>query len=101
VGTRQHALLGDSMTAMPVICRWGSVKILLWSREDDRHSPHFHVKCVATSASIDIETGKVYASTLSGNDLRAVLSWAETHRDELMAAWNEIQAGRSPGQIAP
>lgn len=87
--------------AVPVIYRLGGINILLRSREDDRHEPHFHVKCAERSASIGISTGFVYASTLTGQELRDVLAWANTHVAGLRAAWDEIQAGRSPGPIEP
>jgi Domain of unknown function (DUF4160) len=86
---------------MGEVCRWCGIKIIIRFREDDRHEPHFHVKCAETAASISIADGKVYASTLSPRDLKDVLGWAADHRNELMDAWTEIKAGRSPGQIEP
>jgi hypothetical protein len=83
---------------MPVLCRWGSISITIRSREDDRHEPHFHVKCAERSASIGIG-GEIYASTLTGRELREVTEWAVKRRGELKVAWDEIQDGRAPGQI--
>lgn len=73
----------------------------MWSREDDRHSPHFHVRCAGLSASISIADGQVYASNLSAKDLRDVLAWAARHRAELRSAWDAIEAGLEPDQIEP
>lgn len=85
---------------MGVIGRRGGIRVVIRSREDDRHEPHFHVMSAERSASISIAAGQVYASTLTGQELREVQQWAAANRVALKAAWDDIQAGRSPGQIA-
>jgi hypothetical protein len=85
---------------MPVICRWGGVKIVLYFREIGRHkSPHFHVLCAEHSASIEIGTEQLFEGDLPPRQMNEVLAWAKLHRHELMAAWNAVQDGRVPGQI--
>lgn len=86
---------------MPVVCRWGGISIVIRSREDDRHEPHFHVKCAERSASIAIGTESVHASTLTRQELRDVMAWASKRRAQLQHAWDEVQDGRSPSQIEP
>lgn len=85
---------------MGVVGRWGGIRVVIRSREDDRHEPHFHVMSAERSASISIAAGQVYASTLTSQELREVQQWAAANRVALKAAWDDIQAGRSPGQIA-
>jgi hypothetical protein len=53
------------------------------------------------SASIRIGSEAVYASTLTGAELAVVVEWAARRRSELRRAWDLVQDGRAPGQIAP
>jgi len=41
------------------------------------------------------------AGSLPQKQRRLVEAWAELHRDELIAAWNRLQQGRSPLPIEP
>jgi hypothetical protein len=92
---------GVVSSAVPVICRIGGIRIVLRSREDDRHEPHFHAMAAERSASVRIGDEHVYASTLTGAELAEVVRWAALRRAELRQAWDLVQDGRSPGQIAP
>jgi Domain of unknown function (DUF4160) len=86
---------------VPVICRLGGIRIVLRSREDDRHEPHFHAIAAERSASVKIGDERVYASTLTSAELAVVVEWAVRRRAELRQAWDAVQEGRVPGQIAP
>jgi Protein of unknown function (DUF2442)/Domain of unknown function (DUF4160) len=68
---------------VPVICRLGGIRIVLRSREDDRHEPHFHAMAAERSASVRIGDEHVYASTLTGGELAEVVQWAARRRAEL------------------
>ena len=46
-------------------------------------------------------TLEVLAGLIQQRALGMVMEWALVHRAELLAAWNEIQAGRVPEKIAP
>jgi Domain of unknown function (DUF4160) len=87
--------------AVPVVCRLGGIRIVLRSREDDRHEPHFHAMAAERGASIRIGDEYVYASTLTRAELAVVVGWAARRRLELRTAWDLAQDGRAPGQIAP
>jgi hypothetical protein len=52
-------------------------------------------------ASIRIGDEYVYASTLTRAELAVVVGWAARRRLELRTAWDLVQDGRAPGQIAP
>ena len=52
-------------------------------------------------ASVRIGDEHVYASTLTGPELATVVAWALRRRAELRQAWDLVQDGRAPGQIAP
>jgi hypothetical protein len=99
--TAVHGVRGVVSSAVPVICRLGGIRIVLRSREDDRHEPHFHAMAAERSASVRIGDEHVYASTLTGAELAEVVQWAAQRRAELRRAWDLVQDGRSPGQIAP
>jgi hypothetical protein len=92
---------GRTLVGCAVICRIGGIRIVLRSREDDRHEPHFHAMAAERSASVRIGDEHVYASTLTGGGLAEVVRWAARRRTELRRAWDLVQDGRSPGQIAP
>ena len=87
--------------AVPVVCRLGGIRIVLRSREDDRHGPHFHAMAAERGASIRIGDEHAHASTLTGAELAVVVAWAARRRSELRRAWEQVQDGRPPGQIAP
>jgi len=41
------------------------------------------------------------AGDLPQRQRRFVEAWAEIHQAELLAAWEQLQAGRLPGKIEP
>jgi hypothetical protein len=81
--------------AVPVVCRLGGIRIVLRSREDDRHEPHFHAMAAERGASIRIGDEYVYASTLTRAELAVVVGWAARRRLELRTAWDLVQDGRA------
>ena len=44
---------------------------------------------------------EMMAGNLPQKERRFVEAWAEIHQAELLAAWERLQAGRSPGKIEP
>ena len=83
--------------AVPVVCRLDGIRIVLRSREDDRHGPHVHAIAGERSASIRIGNEHVYASTLTRAELATVVAWASDRRSELRQAWELVQDGCAPG----
>src|SRR6266849_6046511 len=68
-------LQGIVSSAVPVVCRLGGIRIVLRSREDNRHGPHFQAMAAERAASIRIGDEHVYASTLTGAELAVVVAW--------------------------
>jgi len=48
-----------------------------------------------------LEPVDLMAGSLPQKQRRLAEAWAELHRDELIAAWNRLQQGRSPLPIEP
>jgi hypothetical protein len=44
---------------------------------------------------------ELIAGSLPQKQRRFVEAWAEIHHAELLAAWEQLQAGRRPGKIEP
>ena len=55
----------------------------------DHPPPHFHVLGRGGQAQIAIEDYRVMART-GRIDLTDALAWAASHREELVARWNEL-----------
>jgi hypothetical protein len=63
--------------------------------------PHFHAEYQGQQASLTFD-GKVLAGTIrSRTALRLVEEWAVSHRAELEANWQRVQAGEPLEKIAP
>jgi hypothetical protein len=48
-----------------------------------------------------IDLIELIAGSLPQKQRRFVEAWAEIHHAELLAAWEQLQAGRPPGKIEP
>lgn len=84
---------------MPELSRFYGLIILLRFREHP--PPHFHVKYQEHQASINMATLETTAGWLPTRAKALMLEWASEHREEMLAAWNEVQSGRTPEKIAP
>lgn len=67
----------------------------------DHAPPHFHAVYGADEALIVIADGSIYAGSLPPTARRLVRRWHSLHRDELMRAWDNAVASRTPGTIDP
>ena len=84
---------------MPEVSRFYGISIFLYPRE---HPPaHFHALYGDDEAVFDIATLRILQGSLSNRAHSLVLDWAAQHRDELLAAWENLRAGKTPGKIAP
>ncbi|MCD7778608.1 MAG: DUF4160 domain-containing protein [Clostridiales bacterium] len=70
---------------MPALCLFHGIKITM--NRDDRYPPHFHAAYGDYNAIILIQEGIVSAGYLPKSQLKYVLAWANTHKDELMQNW--------------
>ena len=84
---------------MPELSRFYGLIIRLRYREHP--PPHFHVKYQEFDASINMRTLEITEGWLPGRAEALALEWASEHRVELLAAWNEAQAGIEPNKIDP
>jgi hypothetical protein len=59
---------------------------------------HFHVRYGNAQASVEVEAGTVTTRDMPGRQLSQIEAWREEHREWLLAAWEDCQAGRNPGR---
>lgn len=67
---------------------------------DDHNPPHFHAEYGSDLALIDIRTLAVFSGRLSPRVTGLVIEWATLHQQELLAAWDQVQARKDPHKIA-
>lgn len=83
---------------MPVISRFlGIVIMMYWN---DHNPPHFHAKYGKYEIIITIENG-VIEGKFPKRALKLVLEWLDLHKSELLANWNNAQAGQPLNNIEP
>jgi Domain of unknown function (DUF4160) len=86
---------------VPVVSRFYGIAITVRARERNHREPHFHARWSGQEVSVQIHPLALFAGELPSVQLAQVMSWARLHQAELDQAWQEIQAGRPPGQIPP
>ena len=67
----------------------------------DHDPPHFHAHYAEHSAVIAIGDGAVLVGGLPSRALKLVSEWAELHRRELEADWEQAKHGGTPNAIDP
>ncbi len=65
------------------------------------HEPHFHAYYQDDVAIYGIESIELIAGAFPRRQQRLVEAWAELHQEELLADWQQLQAGRKPNPIKP
>lgn len=85
---------------MPELCRMGCLVIQMY--HDDHPAPHIHVRYPGfPSIRVDIRTLEVKGGArFPEKQIGTALRWARLRR-ELLAAWERMEAGGSPGSIEP
>jgi hypothetical protein len=63
--------------------------------------PHFIVTHDAEKAWFEISPCRLLEGSLAPRGAAMVAEWAAAHEKELLAAWNELAAGREPKRIEP
>ena len=84
---------------MPEISRFYGIVILM--RYGDHSPPHFHARYGGLEISVAIDPFEVLAGRLPPRARGMVFQWAQIHKDDLLRAWNRIEAAQPPGAIAP
>ena len=81
------------------LCRFDRITISIhW---DDHNPPHFHAEHGEFVVTVEISTIKVDRGRFPSRMSRRLLRWAGEHQRELMTAWDDVSAGRSPRKIDP
>lgn len=84
---------------MPLVATVGNVRIRVYLQDTGQHSrPHFHAAGPDGEMVVGIPELDVIAGSLPVASRRAVLGWAEEHRQALMDAWNVANPGM-PAQM--
>ena len=87
---------------MPELSRFFGIIIRMYAEFGaPHHTPHFHAYYQDAVAIYDIATLELVSGSLPRRQQRLVEAWAELHREELVADWQRLQAGRKPQTIAP
>jgi hypothetical protein len=64
--------------------------IVIWMYHDEAHHggcPHFHAQYGDDEATVDMESFKILAGSLSPRARRLVIEWAQVHQPELRENW--------------
>ncbi len=87
---------------MPEISRFFGIVIRMFVEAGVRHDrPHCHAAYQGQVAAVAFDAVEVIGGALPKRQERLVLAWAEIHRNELLANWQALQAGRLPSTIEP
>ena len=87
---------------MPELSRFFGIIIRMFDEiGGPHHRPHFHAYYQDDVAIFGIDPVELIAGKLLRRQRRLVEAWAELHQEELMVAWDRLQAGRPPQAIEP
>ena len=82
---------------MPTVATVEGVRIIFYA--DEHPPPHFHARFAEYTAQIRIDPVEILKGSLPPNKEGVVMDWARAHRDELLVAWLDMEAGRKPAKI--
>jgi len=82
---------------VPVVAIVAGVMIRLYY--DDHEPAHFHAVINEDEMIVRISDLTVMTGNLATARRRAVLDWAQAHRDALALAWIRCRQGEKPGRI--
>ncbi|HVT19081.1 MAG TPA: DUF4160 domain-containing protein [Thermoanaerobaculia bacterium] len=87
---------------MPEIARFFGIIIRMYAEAGGpHHRPHFHAYYQEQVAIYGIDPVELIAGSLPTVQQRFVEAWAELHRQELAANWEDLKEGRPPAKIEP
>ena len=87
---------------MPELSRFYGIIIRMYMEVGEpHHRPHFHAYYQDEVAVYGLEPIDLIAGSLPRRQRRLVEAWAELHVEELLAAWQRLQAGQPPEPIDP
>ncbi|GHU70934.1 hypothetical protein FACS1894184_17090 [Clostridia bacterium] len=86
---------------MPTLSMFYGIVITMYSeRTGQHHVPHFRAEYQGEEAAISMD-GDVLEGSLPKSKMKLVLAWADIHRDDLIANWGLLAAGREFFRIDP
>jgi len=83
---------------MPEISRFLGIVIRMFYR--DHAPPHFHAEYGQYEITVEIQSG-VVQGRFPKRALRAVLEWADLHREELLTDWHLARLEKPLNTIEP
>jgi hypothetical protein len=87
---------------MPELARFFGIIIRMFAEPvGPHHRPHFHAYYQDEVGIFAVDLIELMAGSLPPRQRRFVEAWAEIHQAELLAAWEQLQAGRPPSKIEP
>lgn len=87
---------------MPELSRFFGIIIRMYAEFGaTHHTPHFHAHYQDDVAVFSIDLVELISGSLPKRQQRLVEAWAELHQAELLADWQQLQAGGKPRPIAP
>ena len=84
---------------MPEVSRFFGICIAFFF--NDHNPPHFHAVYEGRKAVFEIHTLQMTEGTLPPRVRGFIVEWAAQHQAELLAAWETVRSGKTPGKIAP
>lgn len=87
---------------MPELARFFGIIVRMYAEvAAPHHTPHFHAYYQSDIAIYSITPVELIAGDLPRRQRRLVEAWAELHAEELVLAWQALQAGQIPQLIDP
>ena len=87
---------------MPELSRFFGIIIRMYMEAGaPHHLAHFHAYYQDDVAIFSLDPVELIAGELPRRQRRLVEAWAELHQEELLAAWERLQAGQVPVPIDP
>jgi hypothetical protein len=87
---------------MPELSRFFGIRVSMYSEHGKRHHrPHLHAVYQRAKVVLAVDTIEVLAGQLPRRQQRLLEGWAELHQQELIDAWNMLQADINPPAIDP
>jgi len=87
---------------MPELSRFFGIRVTMFSEHRTQHRrPHLHASYQQSNVVFAVDTMEVVAGQLPRRQQRLLEGWAELHQQELLDAWQILQAGRNPDPIEP
>lgn len=86
---------------MPELTRFFGIILRMFAEPAPHHRPHFHAFYQDDVGVVAVDRIELIGGELPARQERLVLEWAAVRQAELLAAWDRLQAGRSPGKIEP